>query len=91
MITISFSRDYDPQQARIAQIAAVFLQLADREYIQRIAAAGNDAGPVNYPAAWGEMIAVGAMNRAGELTEFYSSRLGEPYNAQSVPDAAPLR
>lgn len=36
------------------------------------AAAGNDAGPVNFPAAWAEVIAVGAVDRKGRLTDFTS-------------------
>lgn len=35
-------------------------------------AAGNDGGPVNYPAAWPECIAVGAVDKNGELTKFTS-------------------
>lgn len=37
-----------------------------------IAAAGNDAGPVNYPAAWTECIAVGSCDRDGNLSRFTS-------------------
>ncbi len=35
-------------------------------------AAGNDGGAVNYPAAWPENIAVGAVDAAGKLTQFSS-------------------
>lgn len=35
-------------------------------------AAGNDGGPVNYPAKWSEVIAVGAIDATGKLTEFTS-------------------
>lgn len=39
-------------------------------------AAGNDGGPVNYPAKWSEVIAVGAVDASGKLTQF-TSRGGE--------------
>lgn len=35
-------------------------------------AAGNDGGPVNYPAKWSEVIAVGAIDASGKLTQFTS-------------------
>lgn len=35
-------------------------------------ASGNDGGPVNYPAAWPETIAVGAVDKNGQLTRFTS-------------------
>ncbi len=35
-------------------------------------AAGNDGGPVNYPAAWNEVVAVGAVDKDGNLTNFTS-------------------
>lgn len=36
------------------------------------AAAGNDGGPVNWPAAFAECVAVGAVDQAGKLTKFSS-------------------
>jgi subtilisin family serine protease len=35
-------------------------------------AAGNDGGPVNYPAAWPEVAGVGAVDANGKLTKFTS-------------------
>lgn len=35
-------------------------------------AAGNDGGKVNYPGAWNEVISVGAVDGAGQLTQFTS-------------------
>jgi subtilisin family serine protease len=37
-------------------------------------AAGNDGGPVNYPAAWIECISVGACDQNGKLTKWTSSK-----------------
>jgi subtilisin family serine protease len=37
-----------------------------------VAAAGNDGGAVNYPAAWPETVAVGAVDRHGDICPFSS-------------------
>lgn len=45
---------------------------ANREGVIVICAAGNDGGSVNYPAAFAETIAVGAVDKNGEVCEFSS-------------------
>ena len=48
------------------------LQHASKAGVIIVCAAGNDGGPVNYPAAFSETIAVGAVDRAGVICEFSS-------------------
>lgn len=45
---------------------------AHREGVIIVCAAGNDGGAVNYPAAFAETVAVGAVNKSGEACEFSS-------------------
>lgn len=68
--------------AKVANLSlgGAFPSSAERAAVQRaaaanmvlVAAAGNDDGPVDYPGAFPEMIAVGAVNSAKERA-FYSS------------------
>lgn len=48
------------------------IQRAVAAGITVVCAAGNDGGAVNYPAAFGETIAVGAVDREGRVCEFSS-------------------
>lgn len=48
------------------------IQAATQAGIIVVCAAGNDGGGVNYPAAFAETIAVGAVDRDGNLCEFSS-------------------
>lgn len=48
------------------------LQMAYKAGVIVVCAAGNDGGPVNYPAAFSETIAVGAVDRHGAICEFSS-------------------
>ena len=48
------------------------LQYATRKGVISICAAGNDGGSVNFPAAFAETIAVGAVDRNGEICDFSS-------------------
>lgn len=49
------------------------VKFASSEEVIVICAAGNDAGPVNYPAALPETIAVGAVDKEGRRCEFSCS------------------
>jgi len=46
------------------------IQKASRQGVTLVAAAGNDGGSVNYPAAFPETIAVGAVDRHNEICPF---------------------
>lgn len=48
------------------------VQYASRKGVIVVSAAGNDGGSVNYPAAFPEVIAVGAVDRSGNVCEFSS-------------------
>lgn len=48
------------------------IQHANREGVIIVCAAGNDGAAVNYPAAFAETIAVGAVDRDGNVCEFSS-------------------
>lgn len=48
------------------------IQRANASGIIVVCAAGNDGGSVNYPAAFAETIAVGAVDRSGTICEFSS-------------------
>lgn len=56
-----------------SQEVADAIHYASQEGVIVICAAGNDAGPVNYPAALPETIAVGAVNQKGQRCEFSCS------------------
>lgn len=49
------------------------IQEAAAKGIIIVAAAGNNASQVNYPAAWDEVIAVAALNDKGEMADFSSN------------------
>ncbi len=51
---------------------ALFAEVSQQPGKFIFCAAGNDAGPVNYPAKWSEVIAVGAIDARGKLTDFTS-------------------
>ncbi len=51
---------------------AMFAEISQQVGKFIFCAAGNDSGPVNYPAAWKEVVAVGAIDGRGNLTQFTS-------------------
>ncbi len=50
----------------------MFLEVSQQPGKFIFCASGNDGGRVNYPAAWPETIAVGAVDKNGQLTKFTS-------------------
>lgn len=55
-----------------ASVHALFAEVSQQPGKFIFCASGNDSGPVNYPAAWPEVIAVGAVDAQGNLTRFTS-------------------
>lgn len=73
IITISIGSKVDPGEKLYNLI-----KLAREKGIILVAAAGNDAGEVNWPARYEEVIAVGAIDQALEQAEF--SNYGDTVN-----------
>lgn len=54
------------------QLHGLFAEVSQQQGKFIFCASGNDSGPVNFPAAWKEVIAVGAIDARGNLTQFTS-------------------
>jgi subtilisin family serine protease len=54
------------------QLHSLFREVSQQKGKFIFCASGNDAGPVNFPSAWAEVISVGAVDQTGHLTPFTS-------------------
>jgi subtilisin len=54
------------------QLRSLFREVSQQKGKFIFCASGNDAGAVNFPAAWPEVVAVGAVDKDGKRTKFTS-------------------